>query len=422
MHLPSEILHSIAEFAGTPNLRFLSAESPRAYDRLCRIEIRTCNQRLGNLRLVNKAFCQVASELLFRKIAASCDRDHCLTRLTRLGDMSLSPYASCVRSLVLGIHFSSSGENSLIYAQHLAEHLPTYLERLPNLRTLSIDISQREFLADVTKRIVIGGVLTALASANLPRLQELTVALPFATDFSLFFSEGGQLPASAKEAFSRIRTMDVKVMNWRSLRVRHAATETHGSEMFKLAQCAENLSALEVSGPNQVILDKATMPTSRPLKTLHLNNISFSLDTLRNLLNSCKSSLNTIQFYGTGLSSGTWKDALLEMSKLPNIQDVFLQAVTYSLKSRGREVVPNYRLSMGETTVARDDLDLLAVEILQRCINANRVAAGLPEIDEERYSYDREETLQDAIEALRAEQAKNNHNLTGLSPGLLNFI
>ncbi|KAJ4168392.1 hypothetical protein NW754_002264 [Fusarium falciforme] len=408
--LPPEVLQQILLHAhdGLRRRQFGGFESPPRRYELKGIDFR---KNLSSLRLVNRAFCDLVTPLLFQHVAISFD-----SGIDRLRAISKSPLRRLVRRLDLCVKLRPvSGFESywaaiedetdeyLAYLKRLAIVIHTALPRFSEVKVLKLDfvdipydgIDWEENTTDLFESLA-----TAVRRSELDKLDELDLWLPLAFDFGYFLDNEDADDCSSKPLFRRLRYLD--------LRYEQSTEEGEGIEfrwmypnqeydkyIRKLLPLAPNIRALWLQGSDALMLDRSAFSPSHRLRSLNLESLSMTGDAFCTIVHQSMETLERVVVRGVYLESGRWKKILLEMCKLPLLTHFYIETCGYQAEGESAHFNPSDLGSRPEDSIIEttesDDLD--AWRALLKRLRENKLRIHGIDYSEE-----------DELEDLRAER------------------
>lgn len=313
-----------------------------------------------------------------------------------LSRLSHSAYAADVRQidLRLGEYFGSTDKYQLD-VEDLAGLLSSCLVRFPRLSALEVHRLPSS-LSEEKTRVFISTIVAALRYVPLPNLTELEISFPITHDFGELFSDkASPIRVPIERVLGSLRHLHLSVTEytsvigqrfWRTpISPANAAlpNESYMIYLSRLVEAAVNLDSLSIGSTNILNLDNIEFASSLRLKSLRLRSVSISPLRLTSLVEQCKDTVKHIELDFVKLNSGTWQDVLMQMCKLPHLHYFFVESVGYSSTGSSSHLADAPRPPDDlESIETLNFIDLNALGNLQRQVNTNRVATGLPPISE----------------------------------------
>ncbi|OJJ32606.1 hypothetical protein ASPWEDRAFT_42624 [Aspergillus wentii DTO 134E9] len=415
MQLPVEIIDLITSFV----------EHPLEDDRytLCPVDKYNPNSvhDLSSLRLVNAIFSYCATPRLFRIVHATYsahDSEKGCRPLSRLRGISRSYCAPFVRHVEVGLDGpwkSTPGYEA--YIQSLQVLLPDCLGRLPNLAVLNFHgpsyshshadpLFSWEKISCLTNRAV-----QTLGDTPLPKLRDLTLALPLTASFRSFLAVPDREQEAIHNVLKQLEHLRVEICdNTGSGGKRYMRTplseaksvlpnREHASHLFNCIELAGSLTSLEIRSTDVLDLDTLSLSNQDHLQILSLCNVSISSDCLISLLGQCTDTISRIAFNRVELKSGTWQDILCRISQLPSLQYFSIVSSGYSKTGESCDLSLGFSLMMDASRDIEtcNPLDYNALGDVQRRVNRNRAAGGLAAMGPCEYRRTEMRSLEDAL-------------------------
>ena len=321
--------------------------------------------------------------------------------LVGLSRLSRSTYAVNVRQIDLGFETYASTDEYQSYVEDLAGLLSSCLVRFPRLSALEVH-SPPSYLPQEERRVFIDTIVAALRYVPLPNLTELELSFPITHEFGKLFSDkASPIRIPIEDILGSLRHLHLSVTEYTGLLWQRYDTrpvspanaalpnESYAIHLFRLVQAAINLDSLLIRCTDVLTLDNIEFSPSLRLKSLCLDGVSISSPKLISLVEQCKDTVKHIELYLVQLNSGTWQNVLMRISKLPRLQYFLIDSVGYSLTGSSSELAarllpqPDNPADIETNNV----FDLFALGNLQRQVNANRVATGLPPMSKSVYQH-----------------------------------
>lgn len=372
---------------------------------------------LASLRLVSWSFSRSASPPFFRHFQATIKGQYPGSRpLERLLSLSNSPYAVYVRRLDVGLDWCTGSNHEALSTcvEDFAATLPACLARFANLNALKFHGSL-SCCSRVTAGLFRDTVITALRYVPLSNLTDLDVTFPIAYDFGLFLgSKATVVRIPIENVLRRLRHLGLFLSEYTSphgqrywpaaVSAENAAhpNNTHAVRLCSLAELAENLDSLAIGSTDILNIDNMNLHNSLRLKSLHLQGVSISSQVLISLIEQCKDTITSIELRRVELSSDTWQQVLLQVSRLPNLLDFVIDSSGYSREGASSHLRPGLLPPPDnpEDIETHNFLDIYALGNVQRRVNANRLIAGLPRLPDFEYRHTQRETLETVMEEM----------------------
>ena len=344
MTLPVEICDLIVAFADMEP----SWITPPAWDqRLPQIEYRkTTPTPVQSLRLVNRAFCEAATPVLFRKI-------HVTSQCTLRNLLALSErnYADFVQEVVVGANvgpYEIPDSHMAMFLDELSPTLPMSIRRFPNLRSLSAvaPVTPTKGLPEVARLLFVKAIRDALQYGNFDKLEVLNMALPLMHDFAML----AECPPSTKkiknqlslrQVLSRVRHLRLRVQDptgeggARFGKVRQSAAQAefpnrkHVSGFHDFIKCAGKLESLSIACTHALDMSWHQIPNPDSLHALELFRTEISLDDFVSCFLPNAKSLQAIDLRMVELFPGRWETFLLSMCNLPRLRYISVTLCAY---------------------------------------------------------------------------------------------
>lgn len=326
----------------------------------------------------------------------------------RLSRLSRSAYAADVRQIDLGLDPYGSTDEYQLYVEDLAGLLSSCLARFPRLSALEVH-GLPSSLSQEKTRVFVNTIVAALRYVPLPNLTELEISFPITHDFGkLFNDKASPTRVPIEHVLGSLRHLSLSVTEytdiigqryWRTpVSSANAAlpNESYTIYLSRLVQAAVNLDSLAISSTDILNLDNIEFASSLRLRSLCLSSVSISSFRLTSLIEQCEDTVKRIHLNLVKLNSGTWRDVLMQMCKLPRLHFFFIESVGYSLTGSSSDLATRLlpQPDDPDDIETHDSFDLYALGNLQRQVNANRVAAGLPPISEYYYRHVRRHSLE----------------------------
>ena len=377
-------------------------------------------KQLVNLRLIDRAFHDCATPLLFQSIDArfpaayshrssSAEPRHWTSRLL---DLSESPLASHVRTLNVGFAWSEPASDQIEeYLVEAAFVLPALVRACTKLRTLKIQCpcertSHFRFDHDgLLYRLFLKTIEHVLRmicrDTNGVCLNTLDMELPLTYDYARLMSRLVQeSPYMSRDPFSplmrSIRHLHVAISDASGSYGRRYCQEAESDgqtkhpnqayrdEFWNFVQSAKNLQSLCIRCAH--VLDFDLLPTHSltSLHKLELQRVRMSQEKLVRLTAQSSSFLRVIRLFCVELDSGTWESILLHLCSLPKLVDVSVDSCGYTTSGSSRA------FGLGGPPAGNDPRqieshrreDSYALGHLKRRVSEIRAAAGLPRYPE----------------------------------------
>ncbi|KAK7921607.1 hypothetical protein PG985_009629 [Apiospora marii] len=290
MELPPELIDEITFYAEASS-RILPGDEIKPRREKTDPEGRAS---LACLRLANKVFCRCATPLLFRHIDAT------VGKISRLRDVSTSPYAGYVRHVDLGTGRSASSDRAenARCAEDLAELLAPCLGRLPKLSSLDFVGGTSSYvggeLSPEINKSLINSLKTSLVDVDLPQPRELDLGFPTAGVFTQLLA--GEAPSSGHRIWplvGRLRHL--------GLHIQEAPTRRPFQRILYLRSfrdilgAAQALQSLAISSTETVTLANFHIPTAWRLRSLALGHMESPSEKLEEVIGTSRDSLESIQ-------------------------------------------------------------------------------------------------------------------------------
>jgi hypothetical protein len=320
-------------------------------------------------------------------------------------EISKSRLAQYVRELELGFEGIPKRADDRPDLEDFAGMLSPCLAQFKNLKELSFDAPRpAPYLSQEETRSYINTIVMTLRYVSLPNLTELDIQFPLCHDFGLFFPSKGssavQIPIT--NILRQLRRLELKVCVYTGFRHQrywqhdpilpeHAAlpNENHASCLYQMLEPAINLTSVSISSEDILNLDPVNFSSSIQLRSLSLTGISISAHNLLALIAQSRERLEYIFLDLVQLNSETWHKVLLEISKLPRLVNFRVESGGYSPTGSSAHLAttippdPDHQPNL--ETYSKEDI--LALGVLQRVVNVNRVNAGLKPISKYEYFF-----------------------------------
>lgn len=340
----------------------------------CRGTTDNYRKGLATLRLVSKCFNQSASPVLFRHFNATVGVCSRTTSLENLVNVSSSANAANVRNLEVLFRFLGETDHQYLLqaVAELVGVLPGCLTRFPNLKALHFNFQVPRCprrLAEVFRDTVI----TALRYTPLSKLTELDTGLPIAYDFGLLLDSSPiQVRIPIENVLRRLRHLSLCISEWtsdqdqryyfRPVFYENAAlpNPTYAKNLCKMVELAENLESLAVDSKDIINVDNMNLHKSIRLKTLSLERVSISAHVLISLIDQCENNITSIEFSRVELTSGTWENVLVRISRLSKLLNFWVVSGGYSRDGTSSHLRASSS-NFGEDIETSDVLDTYAL-------------------------------------------------------------
>ena len=385
-------------------------------------------QRLSLLRLVNQAFCQSATPRLFRRVRATYPGIHLKNKgqhLARMLKISKSTHACYVCHVEVGIDSTWKTEPGYEeYLQDLSVLLPLCLSHFPNVTTLSVrgPIYSQGMVLDqpfpsYLSILLVKSVVNALSFVPFPKLRDLSLSFPITLDYvQLFKHQAVSWRVPMEDVLQQLQHLTVKICdkigNERyeppiSFLQTGCQNAIYAPYMFKTIELAKNLTFLAIWAMNDLNIEKLDISNLNKLRALQLSGLSSSSGKLLSLIEPCKETLTRLELIQVELERGTWQNVLFRISQLATSLVFFqMQSNGYSKDGESAHLCPGVlpRVNDPRPIETCDVLDFHALGNVQRLVNSNRQAAGLPEMTKSDYMLLGITPLEDIIRIRSARQ------------------
>lgn len=349
---------------------------------------------LSRMRLASKAFCRLASPLLFQHIVATCSRYHTQCPLDNLHELCSSKYTSHVRHLELGIESESACHDPQTYIENLAKSLCFFLSKLPKLYSLNFEyVPDRLSPSDLApaRALFARSIAFALRSVNLPNLHELKICLPNTHAYRRFFPiRGRQSDIPIESICRRLRYLHLTISeNISDAGRRYRKTPLIGNapesnkefeeNMFQLLGAAENLASLCIQCSIPPDFGHVSFP--RTLRNVILCSLILISDKM-SVIFSSSDVIRSVYLSQVELTTGTWRDTLMNLAQYrpKALLQFVMRSCGYAYYGRSanlRDESPsesNDRIPIKTNSSS----DMPALHCLRKIVGRNRAACGLP--------------------------------------------
>ncbi|MBE3045285.1 hypothetical protein IMZ48_22580 [Candidatus Bathyarchaeota archaeon] len=299
-----------------------------------------------------------------------------------------------------------------LYVQDLAGLLSPCLARFPRLSALEVH-AFTSCLSQEGKRVFVDTIASALRYVPLPNLTELEIRFPLAHDFGKLFDddEASTARVPIEHVLKPLRHLTLSVTEWTDyIGQRHWPTnvsaenaalpnDRYAFHLSRLVQAAVNLESLAIFSTDNLKLDNFKFASPLRLRTLCLLSMSISSPKLVSLLQQCKDTIKHVDFTLVKLNSGKWQDLFVGFCKIPNLHFFAVHAVGYSETGSSSHLAECLLPEPDDPRdiETRNSRDYHALGNLQRQVNANRAAVGLPPISEYEFRHVEKESLESVM-------------------------
>ncbi|KAM4066246.1 hypothetical protein HRG_000381 [Hirsutella rhossiliensis] len=378
-------------------------------------------RNLANLRLVNRAFCAVASQLLFSHIDVSYDVTKSsvvnMTRLEALLTFSDNIYNDCIRHFRVNFDVPRNCVDRYwigCYLRNLAFVLPIFMARAGRLETLAVrnlvGYSSRtnERPEDLFEEMgnsnkVTEAFIKALRRVPLPYLRRLSLWLPASVELQQLAGESpGQL--SMNTVVRRLRHVDLGIWDnidnagfpWDEMKELGQAgplpKRGYAALLLGVLDKTPNLDLESLSISTRcehVNLAGLAGQTFLSLRTVHLAGVSLPSRALLSVTVESAGTLHTLELNRVLLTTSRWADVLPEIARLEKLCHFSTTSCGYDERGASR----HWREDVYDAGFPNRDLgtsakvDFQALGCVQRAVNERRALRGLTPVPEYQYRH-----------------------------------
>ncbi|EGP85118.1 uncharacterized protein MYCGRDRAFT_110580 [Zymoseptoria tritici IPO323] len=384
----------------------------------------TVRQDLAHARLINKAFCDCVTPLLFRDIKAyfpypSPELKPSVWAKDIL-KLSSSRVAGHVKRLEIGFLSwpRTTDPPEFFLEEVLLEALyaiPALVSACRGLRILKIEGSPRDrddapVLSQLHRRMFnqcIDQVFRILSQGNdYTGPKAILMSLPLAHDYGQRYSRSlefhsGTYTNPLTQVLESIHRLEVTISDvtgsggqryWpRSESAGHARHPNirHQSELWEFIGLAKQLRVLTIQCSHVLNFDNFPVDGLQHLRELGLIRVSMSETQWSKLLDRTRSSLKAMELTLVDLTSGTWESCLLQLCTMSHLDHFFIDSCGYTANGASSQHALGLLPAPDEQTniETMHFTDENALGHVQRHVNAVRQAAGMDLYDETYYRY-----------------------------------